>query len=340
MTQRARTIGMMVLWAAVHSNFAQGQSPQPTTLVIDINNYVEYQDDTPDSSKFATNSKVTPSSPPKNFFVATALADIVAVNGQPARGAFVQRSRAVILSPAPGTSAVSWGNLRCHAGSGPRADFRNPAGGWYAGWNHSGPGTQWRPKSAWGAFSSTKGELGHRGRHRSVSWSTGPRGDRPEYSARGIHDGRSRQSTDQWWGDRSILPLRHSDDDPGCYSNTERACRRAFQRAFRLSRKPNQQQRARFYRYSPTASAPRFPMFDPGQPFPTSVASAVNSPVQVTVNGKPAEVLGYAVGYPGTSRRIPVGTFVYLRTQPSFSSATIQVIAAWIAGTPFSIPVQ
>src|SRR5262249_41021791 len=36
---------------------------------------------------------------------------------------------------------------------------------------------------------------------------------------------------------------------------------------------------------------------DPGTPFPSSPLAAVNSPVEITVNGKPAEVLG-AVGLP------------------------------------------
>src|SRR5690348_15890971 len=40
------------------------------------------------------------------------------------------------------------------------------------------------------------------------------------------------------------------------------------------------------------------PGVDPGQPFPSSSLTIVNSPVGVTVNGKPAEVLR-AVGYPG-----------------------------------------
>ena len=38
---------------------------------------------------------------------------------------------------------------------------------------------------------------------------------------------------------------------------------------------------------------------NPGSPFPANPLAAVNSPVEVTVNGKPAEVLA-AVGYPGT----------------------------------------
>ena len=63
----------------------------------------------------------------------------------------------------------------------------------------------------------------------------------------------------------------------------------------------------------------------------------VNSPIDVTVNGKSAEVLG-AVGYPGSvdgyqvNFRVPQG----LGKGP----AIVQVSAAWIAGAPVSIPVQ
>jgi uncharacterized protein (TIGR03437 family) len=76
---------------------------------------------------------------------------------------------------------------------------------------------------------------------------------------------------------------------------------------------------------------------DPGQPFPSNPPTVVNSPVEVTVNGKPAEVLG-AVGLPGTvdgyqvNFRVPAG----LAKGP----ASVQVSAAWIAGAPVSIPIQ
>src|SRR5262245_50926139 len=55
------------------------------------------------------------------------------------------------------------------------------------------------------------------------------------------------------------------------------------------------------------------PTVDAGKPFPANPLAAVNSPVAVTVNGKPAEVLG-AVGYPGSvgsyqvNFRIPADT--------------------------------
>ena len=69
----------------------------------------EYQDDIGVPSQYASKANVTPSTPPKNFYVATALADIVSVNGQPAKGTYIGRSRSVILNPMPAGTATSEG---------------------------------------------------------------------------------------------------------------------------------------------------------------------------------------------------------------------------------------
>ncbi len=101
MIRKGNAIGMAVLSIAIHCNFAHGQSPLPTTLVIDLQNVVEYQGDIGDPQKFATNPNVTPSAVYKNFGVATLLGDIVAINGQPAKGMYAGRSRSIVASPAP-----------------------------------------------------------------------------------------------------------------------------------------------------------------------------------------------------------------------------------------------
>jgi hypothetical protein len=75
----------------------------------------------------------------------------------------------------------------------------------------------------------------------------------------------------------------------------------------------------------------------PGQPFPSSPLAVVNSPVDVTVNGKSAEVLA-AVGFPGAvdgyqvNFRVPPGT--------GAGTATLQISSAWIPGPPVTIAVQ
>jgi uncharacterized protein (TIGR03437 family) len=74
-----------------------------------------------------------------------------------------------------------------------------------------------------------------------------------------------------------------------------------------------------------------------GQPFPSNPVAAVNSPIQVIVNGTAAELIG-AVGYPGSvdgyqvNFRVPAGI--------ANGPASIQVNAAWTPSAPVTIPIQ
>ncbi|HWT79137.1 MAG TPA: hypothetical protein VN648_10085, partial [Candidatus Methylomirabilis sp.] len=79
------------------------------------------------------------------------------------------------------------------------------------------------------------------------------------------------------------------------------------------------------------------PAVDPGQPFPASPLAVVNSPVTVTVNGEPAEVLA-AVGYAGAVDAYQVN----FRVPPDTAKGTavIQVNAAWIPGPSVNITVR
>src|ERR1700744_3921236 len=85
-----------ILTALGYINPAQGQI-SPTTLVIELENVVEYQVDVSDLSKWGTSSTVTPGLIAMGKGVGCAgvpviaYGDIVSVNGQPARGAYVGR---------------------------------------------------------------------------------------------------------------------------------------------------------------------------------------------------------------------------------------------------------
>ena len=69
----------------------------------------------------------------------------------------------------------------------------------------------------------------------------------------------------------------------------------------------------------------------------TMPLAVVNSPIDVTVNGKSAEVLA-AVGYPGAVD----GYQVNFRVPPDTGAgtATLQISSAWIPGAPVTIAVQ
>lgn len=86
-----------------------------------------------------------------------------------------------------------------------------------------------------------------------------------------------------------------------------------------------------------TGLGPTRASLTPGEPFPSSPLAVVNSPIDVTVNGKSAEVLA-AVGYPGAvdsyqvNFRVPPGT--------GAGTAMLQISSAWIPGAQVTIAVR
>ncbi len=86
-----------------------------------------------------------------------------------------------------------------------------------------------------------------------------------------------------------------------------------------------------------TGLGPTQPGVGPGNPFPASPLNLANSPIDVTINGQPAEVL-YAGGYPGTTDTYQVN----IRVPSGITSGpgSLQISAAWIVGPEVKIPVQ
>lgn len=91
---------------------------------------------------------------------------------------------------------------------------------------------------------------------------------------------------------------------------------------------------------SATSLGPVRPNLDPGKPFPAWAAGkehVVNSPVDVTVNGKATQVVS-AIGWPGGDNvyrvdfRVPEGT--------AAGTATLSLSVAWISGPEVKIPVK
>jgi len=71
--------------------------------------------------------------------------------------------------------------------------------------------------------------------------------------------------------------------------------------------------------------------------FPDAPIQQVNSPLEVTVNGKPADVLT-KIGWPGTSDTYRLDIRVPDGTAPGM--AALQVTAAFVTGREVKIPVQ
>ena len=92
-----RCTAILVLAAALATG--QPATSPPTILEVDYENLVEYQSDTSDLSKLATVPSPVPAVPPKNFFYALSVGDIVAVNGQRAKGTIAAQAWSIGLSP-------------------------------------------------------------------------------------------------------------------------------------------------------------------------------------------------------------------------------------------------
>src|SRR5437867_5858684 len=79
---------------------AWAQAPQFVTLEIERENTVGYVGDLADPSKLATSPNMVNTNI-RNFMPFIGVADIVSVNGKPAKGSWISKGQFVMLGPSP-----------------------------------------------------------------------------------------------------------------------------------------------------------------------------------------------------------------------------------------------
>ncbi|MCI0624040.1 MAG: hypothetical protein L0387_20700 [Acidobacteria bacterium] len=331
------TFARTILLVAGYCTVALAQAPPPTILEIDVENQVEYDSDIADPAKFATIPNTTTAQPPRNFDFASGIADIVAVNGQAAKGTVAFRAWAFLMRPAP----IPGGAIADIT----RTSIRNimveiqqsdgtPVGTIMAvgmGGGSPPPGAplavtnlNFAIVGGTGAYLGARGQLGLarnqetiNGRLASISEDPGNRrlngGGRFRYVLHLMP-----MPLPQIVATPTGPAVVHSSDFTPVTASKPAAVGETLS-------------------VFATGLGPVRPGVEPGQPFRSSPLAVVNSPVEVKVNGKSAEVLA-AVGFPGAVD----GYQVNFRVPPDTARgiATIQVSAAWIAGAPVSVPVQ
>src|SRR5712692_2430573 len=105
MVRTPESLARTSLLALVCYSSVLAQAPPVSTLVVDLDNVVEYQCDIIyDPSRFAKDPNIATGKGEGNFGVVTLIGDIVAVNGRPAKGLYVGRTRAVHTTTAPNPS--------------------------------------------------------------------------------------------------------------------------------------------------------------------------------------------------------------------------------------------
>jgi hypothetical protein len=304
------------------SGFGQ-TAEQPAVLIVETENGVLYRGDVTDATKLARDPGVTTPGPARAFQYSLLVSDIVAVNGKPAKGLQSNRTAALMarVNPQPGQTIAD------HDGNGPYLcfwQFQGPDGSWIGSLWDGGAA----PAPGHGILGGNGAFLGVVGEHREMQWTNFRTASVTEDPAnRRIHPGGKGQTTFRLYPKYrpavDVSPagpaVYHADFSLVTATSPARAGEVLIVAARNLG---------------PT----RPELLPPGaRPFKADPAEMVNSPIEVTVNGKEAEVIN-KVGWPGTYDLYRVDFRVPAGLAPGL--ATIQLTAAWIPGTPVEIPVQ
>jgi hypothetical protein len=332
MSVRSSVSEMAVLFLSVCCNPGGAQSAPPSTLVVDLQNVVEYQADISDTSKFATNPNVTPSATFKNFGAVTLIGDIVAVNGQPAKGTYVGRSRGLVASPAPAPGGavadVTRTALREHVFEILQSD--STAVGTIVSLGFSGgpppPGTPTAERANWAIVGGTGAFLGARGQISGTGGSGRAASMAEDPANRRINGGTKLQFIIH------VIPITAPAIAP-----TLNGPAVAHSSDFTIVSASKPARAGEVLSLFATGLGPTVPEVDFGQPCPSNPAAVVNSPVAVTVNGKLSEILA-AVCSPGAVDGYQINFRV--PADASKGVAIVQLSAAWVAGAPVSIAIQ
>ena len=336
-----KTTLTMVLCVAACTRLGLAQIPPASILQIDVANNVLYLQDTSDVSKFATDPKATTVAGhgSNNFNLAVGIADIVAVNGQPVKGTHIRSAQNFFSSTAPAPGGAIADTVRVAQAMFTFEILKSdgtPIGTIVTNGYGGGPAPPGAPLTATGGnnFAITGGTGAFLGARGQMEVAANPPGVANQRAAsitedpanRRLNGGGTQQyvlhlipmSAPQILTTSSGLAVTHSSD-------------------FSLITASKPAAAGEVLSLFATGLGPTVPAVDPGQPFPSSPLAVVNSPVEVAVNGKAAEVLS-AVGFPGSVD----GFQVNFRMPPDTAKgpASIQVSAAWIAGPAVQIAVQ
>ena len=298
-----------------------------------------YYQDTGDVSKYATDPGTpTPSTVTKAFIHQFGIADIQAVNGQPVTGLHTRVGTNIFSSPAP-PPGYAIADIVRNASEEIRFEILKSDGtpiativasGFMAG--AAPPGSPSATAANFVVTGGTGAFLGARGQVGAVPPSTS--GVSTQRNASITEDPANRRlnggGAQQWVV--HLIPMERPEiiigpAGPAITHSSD----------FSVVSTSKPAAAGEILSLFASGLGPVKPGVDPGQPFPSSPLAVVNSPVEVTVNGKAAEVLS-ATGYPGAVD----GYQVNFRVPPDTAKgpASIQVSAAWISGSQVSIPVQ
>jgi len=297
---------------------------QPVELIIELDNWVTYRGDVTDATKLARDPGVTTPGPARAFQYTHNVADIVAVNGKPAKGLYCNTAAGLATSVNPQAGQM----IADYDGGFSRLDFWRilaPDGIWIGtllgGAAAPGGGTV---TAGAGAFFGVIGNLGVLESikpNRVASVSEDP-------ANRRIHGGGKHRFILRLYPKyRPAVDI--TADGPAVFRAADFSPVTAVSPA----------RGGEILTLAARNLGPVRPeLLPPGsRVFKAEPVEVVNSPVEVTVNGKEAEVIN-KIGWPGTYDLYRVDFRVPSVLPPG--TATLQLTAAWIPGPEVKIAVQ
>lgn len=304
-------------------------------LEVDLANYVLYDYDFQDYTKMATDAAKVAPLPMRTFGRHITLADIVAVNSQPAKGTCVFRNQMLSLRPSP-TAGQSIADINRTMMDDFTCEFlqadSTPIGAIMAYGLFGGSPVPGAPVAStrdnYAIIGGTGAFLGARGQVGFVR-STAPRRDASVYedpANRRTHGGGAQRIVVH------LVPMTWPEVVPTILGP---AVLHASDFSLVTTAKPARS--GEILALIVTGLGPTKPGVDPGTPFPASPPHLANSPVEVTIGGTPCQVL-YAGGYPGAVSVYQVNFRLPEGLAPGI--ATLRVSAGWIAGPTVQIGIQ
>jgi uncharacterized protein (TIGR03437 family) len=341
MTQHLKLLIPLSVWAALFCACALAQAPV-TILEIQGANWVSYYDDVFDFLKIASNPGIaTALSPTKPFQYWTDITDIVSVNGKPARGVWVNTGTPQVrLNPnaTPGNSPPqAIADVLRLAMAQHYLEILQPDGTpigtiMVSGMNFGDPppGTlsaiardNLTVTGGTGAFLGARGQAGNAVFANSVTARLTSISEDP--AIRRLNGGGTKRLVVH------LIPMSRPEiaitsDGPAVYHSD-------FSQV--TGAKPAKAGEVLILRA--TGLGPTRPSVDPGQPFPADTLQTVNSPLDVTINGQPAQVVNQ-IGWPGATDIYRIDVIVP-DGMPA-GPARFQITVAWIAGAEFLVPTR
>jgi uncharacterized protein (TIGR03437 family) len=307
----------------------------PSSLQVDVNNFVLYNYDTFDTMQFGMNPNQT-SVMMKTYNYHISIGDIFAVGGTPAKGTLLCTHTMFVLSP---TAAVS--SMKAIADTSRSMvddcslEILTSAGiavgtifihGLFGGAPPPGaPAALARSNmivaGGTGTFLGARGQAGQTG-----PWTPRVASVTEDPANRRVNGGGTESIVLQ------LFPIFHPEivitaGGPAVVHSSD----------FSLVSATKPAKAGEILSLFANGLGPTNPSVDFGQPFPAGTSRVVTSPIEVTVNGNSAEVL-FAGGYPGAmdayqvNFRVPPGTLS--------GTASLGLTAGFVAGSAVNIPVQ